>query len=605
MRRIKKILYPTLMASVLLTSAAHAVVPVFSFKGMTRHFKKDKKHFSPTIGMAALRSRLPENIRLYLGVTPGMHEGNRVYVADASQDPLAQITKILFPSVDGILGDRANDEMGNNFARYVIHTRTVALLMFYVEEVRAVTASHLEAVAKSPKKKVALESTLKGNLRILRQGHKKQARPGYVDQLWNSFVGEKPGSSFNRNTLNPLLDAIERAVFIEEQERAGTPGSPRTSEASSSPSSDSPVSRAASSSPSTSSTQMPFYPHYAVEALISAFLDFHFDSQADLWTYMGELQSLQKTLPEELAIIEDTFVKPDGQVFFEEQDLDTVLSKDKADLDMDDVFYLETLMEISGPTPYTNALSNATAWRYDRAKDAFYVRTGSTNEHGAFSSLLDTSKALERASALGKVAFIEGDHKHFADCGEMIVRHIFNLLAYNALTKTFDLEALRKLAPTPYLQNLFDFFEVQDGLATASSGSEVMRSLWNRVVGDLNGLLPLLVQGVDDYPPSSSSSSQPVEGAPIPASDIFIRYDNKRQKKEGVPATYDLSTDFGNLINVFEKILGFGATPYGDYDATRWIQETFLKLFQTTNTPLALIKRDFKKTRGKISCMVI
>lgn len=572
------------MASMLLTSEAHAVVPVFSFKGMTRHFKKGKKHFSPTIGMAALRSCLPENIRLYLGVTPGMHEGNRVYVDDTSPDPLAQITKILFPSVDGILGDRANDEMGNNFARYVTHPRTIALLMFYVEEVRAVTASHLEAVAKFPKKKVALESTLKGNLRILRQGHKKQERPGYVDQLWNSFVGEKPGSSFNRNTLNPLLDAIERAVLIEEQERAGTHDSARTSEASSS--SDSSASSAASSLPSTSSIQMPFYPHYAVEALISAFLDFHFDNQADLWTYMEEIQSLQKTLPEELAIIEDTFIKPDGQVFFEEQDLDNVLSKDKADLDMDDVFYLETLMELSGPTPYTYALSNATAWRYDRAKDAFYVRTGSTNEPGAFSSLLDTSKALERAPALGKVAFIEGDHKHFADCGEMIVRHIFNLLAYNALTKTFDLEVLRKLAPTPYLQNLFDFFEVQDGLATASSGSEVIRSLWNRVVGDLNGLLPLLVQGVDDYPPSSSSSSssssQSVESSPTP-SEIFIRYDNKRQKKEGVPATYDLSTDFGNLINVFEKILGFGGTPYNGYDPKRWIQETFLKLFQTIN----------------------
>ncbi|MBX9621955.1 MAG: hypothetical protein K2X28_08065 [Alphaproteobacteria bacterium] len=568
----------------LLTSAAHAVVPVFSFKGMTRHFKKGKKQFSPTIGMAALRSRLPENIRLYLGVTPGMNEDNRVYVADTSQDPLAQITKILFPSVDGILGDRANDEMGNNFARYVTHPRTIALLMFYEEEVRAETVRHLEGVAKSPRKKVALESTLKGNLRILRQGHKKQIRPGYVEQLNKSF-GEVTSSSFNRNTLNPLLDAIERAVFIEEQERHGTPGSPRTSEASSSPSSDSPVSRAASSSPSTSSTQMPFYPHYAVEALISAFLDFHFDNQADLWTYMEEIQSIQKTLPEELAIIEDTFIKPDKQVFFEEQDLTAVLSKEKTDMDMDDVFYLETLVELSGPTPYTHALSNATAWRYDRAKDAFYVRTGSTNERGAFTSLLETSKALERAPAFGKVSFIEGDHKHFADCGEMLVRHILNLLAYNPLTKTFDLEALRKLAPTPYLQNLFDFFEVQDGLATASSGSEVMRSLWNRVVGDLNGLLPFLVQGVDDSPPSSSSSSpsQSVESSATPPSEIFIRYDNKRQKKEGVPGTYDLSTDFGNLINVFEKILGFGGTPYNGYDPKRWIQETFLKLFQTIN----------------------
>ncbi|MDK3160692.1 hypothetical protein QPK87_29655 [Kamptonema cortianum] len=324
MHRIKKILYPTLLASMLLTSAAHAVVPVFSFKGMTRHFKKGKKHFSPTIGMAALRSHLPENIRLYLGVTPGMDEDNRVYVADTSQDPLAQITKILFPSVDGMLGDRANDEMGNNFARYVTHPRTIALLMFYVEEVRALTASHLEAVAKFPKKKAALESTLKGNLRILRQGHKKQPRPGYVEQLNGSF-GEETGSSFNRNTLNPLLDAIEKAVFIEEQERTATHDSPRALEkssmsaSSSGPASSSPAassSAPASSTPSAPAGQIPFYPHYAVEALISAFLDFHFDNQADLWTYMEEIQSIQKTLPEELAIMEDSFVKPDGQVFF-------------------------------------------------------------------------------------------------------------------------------------------------------------------------------------------------------------------------------------------------------------------------------------------------
>lgn len=300
---------------------------------------------------------------------------------------------------------------------------------------------------------------------------------------------------------------------------------------------------------------------------------------------MEEIQSIQKTLPEELAIIEDSFVKPDGQVFFEEQDLDIVLSKDKADLDMDDVFFLETLTELSGPTPYTNALSNGSAWRYDRAKDAFYIRTGSTNEQGAFTSLLESSKALERAPALGNVVFIEGDHKHFADCGEMILRHIFDLLTYNQFTKAFDLEALHRLPLTPYLQNLFDFFEVQQGLATASSGSEVIRSLWNRVVGDLNGLYPLLVQGVDDSPPysSSSSPSQSVESSPTPPSEIFIRYDNKRQKKEGVPSTYDLSTDFGNLINVFEKILGFGITPYEGYDAKRWVQETFLKLFKTIN----------------------
>ena len=113
-----------------------------------KHYKRGKKHFSPTIGMAALQAHLPENIRFYLGVKPGMRDGNRTYKDDTSEDPLTQMTKILFPSMDGVLGDRANDAMGNNFARYVIHPKTVALLVLYVHEVRLITANHLKAVTK-------------------------------------------------------------------------------------------------------------------------------------------------------------------------------------------------------------------------------------------------------------------------------------------------------------------------------------------------------------------------------------------------------------------------------------------------------------------------
>ena len=95
-----------------------------------------------------------------------------------------------------------------------------------------------------------------------------------------------------------------------------------------------------------------------------------------------------------------------------------------------------------------------------------------------------------------------------------------------------------------------------------------MRSLWNRVVGDLNGL------------------HGPQEGA---SDDLWIRYLNKRQDQD--TATYDLCTDFENILNVFEKILSFGLAPFvppaqpqeGDDPRGAWLSAQYLKLLTFLN----------------------
>lgn len=149
----------------------------------------------------------------------------------------------------------------------------------------------------------------------------------------------------------------------------------------------------------------------------------------------------------------------------------------------------------------------------------------------------------------------------FQDCVETVIRHILNLITYNQINRKFDLKSLEEYTKNQeYLQknllNLDKFYKVQ--LPTlANAGNLQIRSLWNRVVGDLNA---------NDKP-------------------IHIAYSG------GQSYQYDMDPGFINVINVFRKIFGLDNKNIKPLDlkaATleekkEWIRAYFVALFNIIN----------------------
>ncbi|MBA4118092.1 MAG: hypothetical protein C0514_04260 [Candidatus Puniceispirillum sp.] len=576
----------------MLSAASHAVVPDAAFKGVSRPFKK--KYFSPTVGRVALDHLIP-NIRFHWGVKATFDEkNNRIYTSDTSQDPLWRVTRVLFPSVDGNLGDRVNnDDNHQHFSNYVTSPKTIALLMCYAEEVRSLTFNYLNQV-KDIREGQQYNAIEEGRLTKVHGNGLEKLKRTYAQRIKETLSYP----NFSNALLNPFLNDITLAVYHEEvsalslppkpertQKRKGTrspspdgstaasgsTAQPSSSSSQGSSSSSSPLSQAASSS-GPRSELLTLAPQHTLEQVILGFLCFHFDKQEDLWDYMEEVQKLQAP---ENEVIDAEFVNPHEQdLFDEERDPDVIVGKENGACDLDDIYNLKIVESLRASVPYRQVLSNGSAWVYDRAQDAFYVPNGKEKEMEGLRNRL--SHMRDRTDAFieiptGADGRMERAHKPFADCGEMTIRHILNLILYNKQTHHFDLDRLRGIQ-TPYIQHLFDFFNIQSNIHTAKDGSEVMRSLWNRVVGDLNGLHGSQEEASDALRP-----------------DLWIRYLNKRQGQDA--ATYDLCTDFENILSVFEKILAFGLTPFSppsqpqENDDSRgvWLADQYLKLLTFLN----------------------
>ncbi|MCA0369503.1 MAG: hypothetical protein LCH26_00150 [Proteobacteria bacterium] len=557
MRRFKKILYSSLFGSLLLTASSYGAVPDAAFKGVTRHFKK--KYFSPTVGRVALDHLIP-NIRFHWGVQEPNDDDQddaqeRRYINDKSDDPLWRVTRVLFPSVDGNLGDTVGGDTNHqHFSNYVESPKTVALLMCYVEDVRTAIQNHLAQVStlRLTEKYSALDE---GRVTKAHQKRLEELKKSYGQRIKESLSYQE----FSSAHLNPFLADIALAVSHEEVSASPLPAQPVRAPKKRETRSPSPDVTGASSSgaaPSSSGTAVAndaqeiktLAPVHTIEQVILGFLCFHFDKQEDLWGYMEEMQRLQSA---ENKIIEDTFTNPHGSnLFDDEKDLALLMEKqdgpqDSA-FDLDDIYNLVRLTKGTS-VPYTNVLSNGRAWVYDRANDSFYAPKGALQDIQGLISLRARQDGVAdflRIAPLSQDGRLEVSKKHFADCGEMTIRHIFNFILYDQKTHKFDLDHLKsKGIQNPYIQHLFDFFQIQSDVHTAKSGSPAMRSLWNRVVGDLNHL--------PEGHTGASTSTQ---------SDSVIRYGS--DIKNSGAGTHDLETDFENILNVFEKILGFGLTPF-------------------------------------------
>ena len=189
MRVIKKYLYPIGFAMMLFSSSAMAKLHLTNFNDITSFFKKGKEFYSPTLGEVALEVGFIENIRLNGSFKAAYKEnGERQYIADSSSDPLWNVVKILFPSVNGQLGTVTD---GNtNFGRYVTNAETVALLLNYAKDVRQGVDIKVDQVA------TKILSTLE------------------VSGKNNSEISKRK-SGLKTTTIKPLLQFIQKSIEEE------------------------------------------------------------------------------------------------------------------------------------------------------------------------------------------------------------------------------------------------------------------------------------------------------------------------------------------------------------------------------------------------------
>ncbi|HBG33974.1 MAG TPA: hypothetical protein DDX01_01235, partial [Holosporales bacterium] len=179
------------LAFLMISSTAMAKLPPTAFKNVTRHFRKGKEAYSPTLGMAALETGLVENIRFFGPFTHKFDaEGQRAYHKDTSTDPLWKIVKILFPSTGGAL--TTDSGANTNLGRYVKNPKVIAILLQFTDDVRIGKKHNIDTVAESILGVLTLPDEKKSKIK----------------------------SNLRTQTVKPLLKSIQDSIQEEEKEKS-------------------------------------------------------------------------------------------------------------------------------------------------------------------------------------------------------------------------------------------------------------------------------------------------------------------------------------------------------------------------------------------------
>jgi hypothetical protein len=264
-----------------------------------------------------------------------------------------------------------------------------------------------------------------------------------------------------------------------------------------------------------------FYPKYTTEQIILAFFCEKFDSQTDIWQLLKDLDSKE---------IIDKVPTSNAEALLEPKDIELII-KTPTFNSIDDIYALANADIFERIIPYkaqTTPTSNGSAKAYYRMMNRQTEET-------------------------------------FPDCVEVTIRHIFNLMLYNRRDRGFDLSKIKQYLNSKSLltqelrdnwENLKDFYDNQS-TASANSGSFDMRSRWNKIVGDLNGM-----QQGDK-----------------------IHYLHKVTNGD---YEYELNSGFINIINVFDKALELNLPCIEINKATlndkiSYIEASFKTIFLTIN----------------------
>lgn len=140
------------------------------------------------------------------------------------------------------------------------------------------------------------------------------------------------------------------------------------------------------------------YPERTTEQIILAFFCYHFNTQEDIWKLLNCMDD---------SIVDKSKI-PEESDILKKEDLEAIAAHDVYDLD--DIYALVMADMFDRITPYREGsplLSSGNAYRYDLAQDQLVT-----------------------------------DKPTFADCQEITLRHLMNMLFYDPIKRCWDLSAV-------------------------------------------------------------------------------------------------------------------------------------------------------------------
>lgn len=565
-----------------------AKFPLTVFKGVTDCLSDTKKYLSPTIGMAALESGVVSNIRLYGNFDAAYRQTTagpeRDYANDQSNDPVWQLTRILFPSTAGQLSGDSGHRY--NFGKHVRNPKTVALLINYADDIRSgktidedrLKNDLMASMGFTFKEKMSRGEKVKKAFDSMQNDRKLAKEITIIAQRAVNDYSHKNGESQRRlgEAKNKLLQAITRKIKKMDDGTIQAIFMDKIRELYQFEHKDYPGEKSPPVKPEFFRTvlwQMNLAQKESTGILENTKIQerilqigkrepkqtFLFDFKKETLTPLLEAikqailaESSEKVfypkytaeqiilafLAYKFSTREDikTFLTHLSPGIVNREALDTFNPLDllipdnlpqiaeKGNHTPDDILALSTADIWGMPTPYrvgTPFLSNGNTRKYDRKSDSFVPGT-------------------------------------FADCVEISLRHIINCFLYDPHSRQFDFKGLAKyhgenpLSPAQEVifATFMDFYQRQS-IDLANDGSMEMRSQWNRVVGDLN------------------SPDDPLE--------IKIHY------RQGAN---ELDAGFINLMKVFQKVLGIHLDPVPEtnqHDKKKWLDTAFQEVFKALN----------------------
>lgn len=309
-KHIQTFLYSlSLFSSLFFTQEAKAKLSFRDFKNVTRHFKEGKKYNSPTLGQALLESGVIDDIRFNWDFENGYKEGRREYVQDTSQDPVWNLTKLLFPSPSGALA--VTTSAPSNFGNNVTSPETVSILMNFANNVRQREDTFRKQMQRQMKKNNlkseedyyawAEENGVKKNL--FSKKELDQLTALLFKSMGKDKATEKEKTDLRKNGITPILNAIQGSIAEELK-----PDS--------------------------------IYPHHFTEQIITAFLAERFNTEDDILTFMRHCDDDivdKSNLPEKLEKLE-------------EDEIEVIAKKEQ--MDYDDYYALANVNSLTTTTPY-------------------------------------------------------------------------------------------------------------------------------------------------------------------------------------------------------------------------------------------------------------
>jgi hypothetical protein len=533
-----------LLCMVFANSPSHAKISPKAFKEVTKHFRKGKEYLSPLYGEIALEGGLIHNLRFDGNYTMAVNNNLPDHLHDSAHDAIARLTKLLFPSVAGGLDTGTNAE--DSFGKYAT-PQAVAIILNFANAYRMI--------------KPASKSEEKGRVEEA-QGVSNQER---MNALEAQITELKKDKKKNKQEITRLIQEKKNLVPTQRKQTAAAAPTinlnPFVDEIIKNLPPEVPVAQHETVNSILKNVQQSIelepqsiYPLYTTEQLILAFFCEKFNDQKDIWTLMESLDDSIIVDKATLAVaLPGLLTKNDVENMARLLPLGGEELKGE-DIGLDEIFALANASIFEMLTPYKPAadlLSNSTTYPYNRKEN------------------------------------IPVKNVTFQDCVEISMRHIMNLLLYDAETRTFDIEGLKQrltkngTPPSSYFKNLETFY-VGDKFFTgqkpdqANDGSLVTRSQWNKVVGDLNN-----IPNIPEAPAQAAAAA--AKGAVVAQAAHPIAY-----AKTVGGAQYELYPGFINFVVVFDKLLG------GDHvrklparlnldNGKVWLEKSLNELFMLIN----------------------